>query len=251
MPASVASFVRGLPLFFASVPRTPLRVLCVIALDTIHLRRHAQALPRQRRQDLAAFLDFQACTNAAWDGKDRSDGEHQALRRRLEQAGLGSWIDEYLGHLRVLESQRPVIGGDRRRFDDVRAYREAVVRLSLATIAAIALDAECVDAGIAATHGDRDVSTLFRLAMQCQVIDDVLDYREDLSLGLPSFLTASQSLPEAMALTPGAVRSYGASPPQGASALFSLRLALRVVTAAAALAVRAARWRCAGVGNGP
>ena len=178
---SVACLLRGLPLFFCAAPRTPLRVLGIIALDTLHVLRTSQPLPRKRSRELATFLDFQACTNAAWDRKDLCAAEYRALRQRLEQAGLGLWIEEYLSRLRELESRRPPIGGDHRRFDEVRSYREAVVRLSLATITAIALNAECLDDGIQATHGDRDVDALFRIAMQCQIIDDVLDYAEDLS----------------------------------------------------------------------
>ena len=138
---SVTCLLRGLPLFFRAAPKTPLRVLCIIALDTLHVLRHSQPLPRKRISELATFLDFQACTNAAWDHKDLCEAEYQAIRQRLEKAGLGSWIEEYLGRLRELERRRPSIGGDHRRFDEVRSYREAVARLSLATVTAIALNA--------------------------------------------------------------------------------------------------------------
>ena len=113
-------------------------------------------------QQLATFLDFQACTNAVWDGKDLCAAEYRALRQRLEKAGLGLWIEEYLSRLGELESRRPSLGGGRQRFDDVRSYREAVVRLSLATITAIALKAECLEDAIRATDCDSDVAALFR-----------------------------------------------------------------------------------------
>jgi hypothetical protein len=238
---SITCLLRDLPLFFCAAPGTPLRVLCIVALDTIHMLRHSQPLPRQRRKALATFLDFQACTNAAWDRKPLCAAEYQALRRRLEKAGLGSWIAEYHCRLRELETRRPPVGGDRRRFDDVRAYREAVARLSLATLAAIALNAECLEEGIRATHGDSDVAALFRMAMQCQIIDDVVDYRKDLSAGLPSFLTASSSLPHAVALTACAARCYQARPERSSRrSVFPLRMALWVLTTLAILAVRAA-----------
>ncbi len=232
--------LRGLPLFLSAVPATPLRVLCILALDTIHVLRQARPLSRQRRTELAAFLDFQACANAAWDRKHFSAAEYQSLRQRLEQAGLGSWIDQYLRRLGELEARRPAAGGDLRRFDDVRSYREAVARLSLAAVTAIALDAECLEEGIRATHRDRDVAALFRLAMQCQIIDDVLDYREDLSMGLPSFLTASASLPRALVSTAAAIRFYAASPSAGRG-VFPLELALSVVTMVAKAIVAVAR----------
>ena len=238
---SVTCLLRGLPLFFGAPPATPLRVLCIVALDTIHVLRYSQPLSRQRRKELGTFLDFQACTNAVWDRKQLCAAEYQALRQRLEKAGLGGWITEYLTRLRELETRRPAIGGDRRRFDDVRSYREAVARLSLATIAAIALNAECLEDAIRSTNGESDMAALFRMAMQCQIIDDVVDYREDLSSGLPSFLTASASLPQAIALTGDAARSYGARSRRSAGGgVFPLEAALYLLTAVTTLVVAVA-----------
>jgi hypothetical protein len=237
---SLTCFLRSLPLFFSAIPGTPLRVLCVVALDTVHVLRNGRPLPRSRREELAAFLDFQACTNAVWDGKKLCAPEYDALRRRLERAGLGAWITEYLGRIRELETRRPSIGGDRERFDDVRSYREAVARLSLATITAIALNAACLDQGIRATYCDEDVAALFRMAMHCQIIDDVVDYREDLSARLPSFLTASASLPQAIALTADSVRFYGARRgPSAGAGVFPLEVALHVFTVVTRLVVGA------------
>jgi hypothetical protein len=199
-------------------------------------------MARSRRQQLAAFLDFQAGTNAVWDRKDLCAAEYRALRQRLERNGLGVWIGEYLSRLRELETRRPAIGGDLERFDDVRKYREGVARLSLATITAIALNAKSLDEGIRATYDDSDVAALFRMAMQCQIIDDVIDYREDLSKGLPSFLTASASLPEAIALTADAVRFYASRRgPSAGGGVFPLEAALHVLTLVARLVVGVAQ----------
>ncbi len=94
-----------------------------------------------------------------------------------------------------LESSRPLPGGDHWQFQDVGLYREAVVRLSLGMVAATASGNRCLDEGIRATYCDADLKILFRIVMQCQIIDDVLDYSKDLSAGLPSFLTASEIAP--------------------------------------------------------
>jgi hypothetical protein len=241
---SVACFLRGLPLAFCAAPKTPLRVLCIIALDTLHVLRHSQLLPRKRIRDLATFVDFQACTNAAWDHKKLCDAEYQALRQRLEKAGLGFWIAEYLSQLGELESRRPSIGGDYRLLEEARSYREAVVRLSLATVTAIALNSASVEEEIRATHCHHDVETLFRIVMQCQIIDDVLDYTADLSAGLPSFLTASNSLPQAIEFATNAARSYAENRnrPSGNSVL-PLRIALYGVTALTKLVLCAAHRR--------
>ena len=59
--------LRGLPRFFRASPKTPLRVLGIIALDTLRVLRTSQPLPRKRIGDLAMVLDFLGCTYAAWD----------------------------------------------------------------------------------------------------------------------------------------------------------------------------------------
>src|SRR5688572_19528337 len=114
---SMACLLRGLPLFFGAAPGTPLRVLCIIALDTVHVLRKARRLPRKRREQLATFLDFQACTNAVWDGKDLCVADYRAMRQRSEKAGLGLRITEYLARLGELESRRPPLGATRQHFD--------------------------------------------------------------------------------------------------------------------------------------
>ena len=241
---SVTCLLRRLPLLFCSAPRTPLRVLCITALDTLHVLRHSQPLPRERVRELAMLLDFQACTNAAWDHKYLCEAAYQAIRQRLEEAGLGFCLEEYLSRLRELESRRPAVGGDRRRFDEVRSYREAVARLSLATLTSVALNGECLDEEIRATQYDRDLETLVQIAMQCQILDDVVDYPEDHSAGLPSFLTACASLPQAMELTAEAARYYAASRERSSdNGVFPLRMALRVCAAVTTLVVRLAYRR--------
>jgi hypothetical protein len=223
--AALRCFARGVPLMFTASPKTPLRVLAVMALDTLHELRHSQPMPRARVRELAMFLDFEASTNAAWDRKDFCGEEYDATRRHLEAAGLGPYLEDYTGRLEKLESRRPSIGGAYRHFEDVRCYREEVVRLSLAAAAAVALNTASIDEELRATESDRDLAALFRIALQCQVIDDILDYGEDLSAGLPSFLTATSVVPLSMDLTAGAERSYGTS-----AASFPVRTALRLVT---------------------
>src|SRR4051794_16626161 len=160
---SLASLLRGLPLLFRSAPRTPLRVLCIVALDTVHRLRYSHPIPRHRIRELAAFLDFQACTNAAWDRKRLCAADYQAIRQRLENAGHGPWVEHYLVALREMERRRPSPGGDSSRFEEVRTYREAVARLSLAAVAAIALNAPSLDDVLLATRRDGDLETLFRI----------------------------------------------------------------------------------------
>jgi len=206
--------------------------------------RHSRPVARKRVHELATFVDFQACTNAAVDHKELCETEYRAIRRQLEKAGLGSWIEEYLGRLLELEGRRPSIGGDRRRFEEARSYREAVVRLSLATLAAIALGAGSIEEALQATRSDGDLEALYRIAMQFQIMDDVVDHSADLAAGLPSFLTASESPSDAVAWTAGAARSYGDRRDSSSiHASLPVRTALRVVTAVTTLVVLVARLR--------
>jgi hypothetical protein len=214
-----------------------------MALDTLHVLRTSKPLPRQKVRVLAAVLDFAACANAALDHKGFCPKEYQAARQWLNNAGVAAPVEEYLRQLQELERRRPAPGGDQRRFDEVRSYREAVARLSLGAVAAIALGQESVEDGIRATYGDQDLATLFRIVMLCQIIDDVLDYREDVSAGLPSFLTASASLPQAIHWTAATAQNYAAPGDSRQSAsTFPLRLALRAVSLLATLVIRAHQW---------
>jgi hypothetical protein len=113
----------------------------------------------------------------------------------------------------------------------------------MGTAAAIALVDAPVEEGSRATWRDSDVNALYRVLMQCQVIDDVLDYREDLAAGLPSFLTASASVNQSLDLTAAAVRSYAAGGRSSSgAAVFPLRLALFIVSTAAKFMVKGAWW---------
>lgn len=242
--AVVRCLVRGLPRFFYASPRTPLRVLGIIALDTLRVLRTSQPLPRKRIGDLAMALDFLGCSNAAWDHKDLCRTEYEAARQRLHRAGLGAQIEEYLSRLRDLEIGRPRIRGDRRRFEEVRSYRESVARLCVGTAAAIALDAGHHNDPVLPEGRDPDVEALVRILLQCQIIDDVVDYTDDVSAGLPSFLTATGSVSQALELTSGAARSYGAGGERSpGGAIFPFRITLALFTAAATLVVRLAERR--------
>jgi len=111
-------------------------------------------------------------------------------------------------------------------------------------VATTANDNQCLDEGIRATYCDADLNILFRIVMQCQIIDDVLDYSKDISAGLPSFLTAYKSLPQAFELTRLAVHGYANNrdlPRTGD--LFPLRSALFLVSTCAKLVIVLGRWR--------
>jgi hypothetical protein len=237
------SVVRGLPLFLSARPRTPLRVLCLMAFDMLHRLRHAEPLPKSKLTTLAALLDFGACANAAFDHKDWCRHECRITRQLLEEAGIRSSVVDYLRKLRDLENGRPLPGGDAWHFHNVCLYREAVVRLSLGTVAATAHGGQSLDEGIRATWCDVELNLLFRIVMQCQIIDDVLDYSQDLSAGLPSFLTASRSLPQTLELTRLAALGYAdAHDLPRTGDLFPLRSALWLVSTCTKLVIVLGHW---------
>jgi hypothetical protein len=232
--------LRSAPLWCARAPKTPLRVLCVIALDALHRRRHAAPMPRRNIRDLVSFLDLAACANAEWDGKTLSDADCAAVRSRVDRSARHACVKDYLTRLAALESRRPEICGAVDRFGEVRDYRESVVTLSLAAAAAIALDSS-IDEEIRALGADADFQALMRIVMQCQIVDDVLDYEEDRRLGLPSFMTATPSPGQALRLTIDAARAYGDS--RTGRGTLPVRAALIAATAGTVLLLRVALWR--------
>lgn len=236
--------VRGLPLLVSSRPRTPLRALCIIAFDALRSLRRRRPLARQERRMLAALLDLGACANAAFDRKQFCRHEYQQLRLLLEGIGIGSAVGDYLRRLENLEAQRPAPGGDQCRFREAVSYREDVVRLSLGMLAAIANGRRSLEEGIRAVRGDADLKLLFRVVMQCQIIDDVLDHAGDLDAGLPSFLTACESLPRAFELTRLAALQYADSSDVPRTDVdFPLRAALFIVSAGAESVILMGRWK--------
>jgi len=241
--AAMRAFVRGVPLFWSERPKTPLRVLCLMAFDTLHLVRHAKPLPPETLKLLAVLLDAGACANAVFDRKAFCGCERRAVLRLLKQTEIRPAIREFLRRLRELEENRPQAGGDRRSFQRVRLYREAVVRLSLGMLAATANGNRSLDQGTHAIDSEGDLDLLLRMAMLCQIIDDVLDYPKDLAADLPSFLTASGSLRESFALTRQAARDYADADGRAAeiSRVFPLRCALVLISFFAQLVLAAAR----------
>lgn len=237
-------FLRGIPFFFASTPKTPLRVLCMMAFDAIQIHRSSKAIPRTQLRALAALLDYGASANAELDNKHVCKDDHIAARRTLQEAGLGVLSDQYFVELRSLEDQRPAPFGDRQRFEEVRMYREAVARLSLRMIAAATQgmeDAENIDM---TSLFSNDLELLFCIVMQCQLIDDVLDYRRDAIAGLPSFLTATANLKESLLLAAHASSKYNSNPCLSrGNAILPLRVSLHCVSALLILILGVAKRR--------
>ncbi|WP_299470254.1 hypothetical protein [uncultured Gimesia sp.] len=241
---AMISFLRGMPLFVSVRPRTPLRVLCLMAFDTVHVLRFSRRMSSQKLQTLAALLDFGACANDFYDSKDFSLQEYQATRRLLKSAQTGTVVNEYVCRLRHLEMRRSLPGGDDRLHGKAQAYRESVIRLSLGMVAATALDDMTIEDGIQATYRDDDLETLYRIVMLCQIIDDVLDFAKDKNDGLPGFLTAHASPSQALTLTSAAALRYANRDSMPSLPhVFPFRVALMGVSVLAQVSISYGYWR--------
>jgi len=245
---ATVSIARGLSLMLSGRPRTPLRALCIAAFDTLHTIRQGERIPTPRLKTLAALLDFGAYANAIFDRKADGRVQRRVTLQQLGESGIGPLVTEYLSRLSDAEGRRPSPGGDHSHFERVTSYREAVVRLSLGTIATAAENAQCLDEAIEATKSGGDLNLLFRITMLCQISDDVLDYSRDRSSGLPSFLTACKSLSQSLDLTRLAARKYadGRGGEWGHDVL-PLRTALRLVSACTKLIITLCGWECRSV----
>src|SRR5262249_60122100 len=125
----------------------------------------------------------------------------------------------------------PARGGDGALLKEVCSARQGGVGLSVGRGGATADGRKSLDDGIRATDCECALDILFRIVMLCQIIDDVLDYSQDLSAGLPSFLTALGPLPQAFEAARLSARDYaeGRDLPR-TGALVPLRLALSLVS---------------------
>ena len=236
--AAMRAFARGVPLFFSGRPGTPLRVLCLMAFDLLYRMRHAEPLPTPKLRVLALVLDCGACANAVFDRKPSCPENCRATLKLLNRSGMRSSVVEYLRRLRQIESSRPLAGGNRRQFHRVRMYREAVVRLSIGMLASTAAGDIGLNDGIREIDFDANLDLLFRMAMQCQIMDDAFDYSEDTVAGLPGFLTAAKSRRDSFELTRSAARVYSRSrDAAGSRGAFPLRCALMFVSACTQLAI--------------
>ncbi len=189
---------------------------------------------------LALLLDFGASANAYVDRKEFSRREYQSVRRLLNEEGMGPLTTEYFTRLRTLERGRPSMGDIPAH---ARSYREAVVRLSLAACATATSCTPTIEDGILATSGDSDLNILYRIVMQCQILDDIIDYQKDLLIGLPGFLTGGRSLWQSLDLTGEASTGYANVCNSSVTMRTSpFRVALSLVTTLTRLALKLRRW---------
>ena len=242
-------FLKRLPLFVSRTPGTPLRVLCVIAVDVVRQLQNNAPLCRRQVSLLSRSLKLAARANAILDGKSNRAESFTELHHDMHAIGIGPLADRYLSELRQLEHRRPrpnatawqTVAADGAV---VRQYREDVVRLSLSFALAVTDPTRSLDDCQQAIQNDSCLAELFRICMLCQIIDDMLDYAKDQIAGLPTFLTIPMSLPNAIALTGASVKTY--SPridPHATAATGLFRIARRTIAATASFLIILCRLR--------
>jgi hypothetical protein len=110
---------------------------------------------------------------------------YRGLRRQLTaDADSRAVYREYFRQVRQAERNRPRLSGRENLLREVAGYREKVVRLSLAALAAIAFGRTDIADGAFPAN-------LFAPVMLIQICDDLLDWRKDWRAGLPTFVTAA------------------------------------------------------------
>jgi hypothetical protein len=177
---AAASLLTCIPMIWAARPRTPLRVLCVGAFEYL-ARLQGQGLGRAGRLALAHACDVGALCNDFYDQREFDRSVYRKLRRDLKRLARESATQRYIRELRQAERHRPAAGTH--GFDDPSAvihYRVRVLVVSLAWLRAIS----------GQPTEQRSLNGLVALVGLVQLVDDLLDWKDDCACRRPSFVTA-------------------------------------------------------------
>jgi hypothetical protein len=246
MPAAAVSLWRGLRFYLSRRTGTPLRALCIAAQDFLHKTRYGTPLDADAINTLAAMIELGARLNQLHDGKMLRDGRETInMRRAVPLEPRGGKHDRtlycYMKALKDLECNRPLPAARGMSTPAIIAYREDVIRLSLGTVSTIAEINSDIASGIQSTKDMGAMNVLFRIVMQCQILDDVLDQQKDTALKLPTFMTASSDSAAGFRLALQAVVGYSHRKRAATGELALLNFALMSVTVATKIVIVAAR----------
>jgi hypothetical protein len=168
------------PMLLAARPKTPLRVLCIAAFEFLARLRGA-TLGRQRRTSLAHACDFASLRDGYYDHRELNVTEYRSLRSELRRTAPEAATSLYIQELRQAERNRPILSVRNPGLAKaVVAYRTSVLDLSLRWLQQISgLHIESLRFHV-----------LLSLAGLMQLADDLLDWKDDLAAGSPSYVTA-------------------------------------------------------------
>jgi hypothetical protein len=177
---AATSLLTCIPMIWAARPRTPLRVLCVGAFEYL-ARLHGPGLGRAGRLALAHACDVGALCNDFYDQNQFDRTVYRKLRRDLKRLASETATQRYIRELRQTERQRPVAGTH--GFHEpsvVISYRLRVLGVSLTWLRTIS----------GQPPEQRSLDALVALVGLVQLVDDLLDWKDDCACRRPSFVTA-------------------------------------------------------------
>lgn len=157
-------------------PKTSLRVGCIAAFEYL-ARLEGATLGRGRRVAIAHACDFGSLRDEYYDEAKLDWAEYRSLRAALRKTAPDAATVRYIRELRRAERGRPHVSAEAAL---TIAYRETVIRLSLEWMRAIA--------GLSVESARFD--SIVSLVCLMQLVDDLLDWKEDQADGCPSYVTA-------------------------------------------------------------
>lgn len=178
---AVASFLACFPMMFERPPGTPLRVLCIAAFEYL-TRLRGEKADAACRVALAHACDFGAVLNDFYDQGELDRSSYRQLRQALRRLVPEEAIQAYLRALRHVERGRPAFGAEG-CFGEPAAiadYRIRVLALSLAWLHAVCRR----------PVEPRSFGVLVALVGLFQLVDDLLDWKEDWACRRPTYVTA-------------------------------------------------------------
>jgi len=177
---AVSSLLSCIPLSLARRPQTPLRLLCIGAFDYV-ARLRGRSLDRTARTALACACDLGALRNDFYDQGRFDRGFYRLLRQDLRRLVPESATHRYIRDLRQAERRRPAFGTG--AFSEPAAvveYRLRVLVVSLAWLQVISRR----------SMEPRVFQALVALVGLIQLVDDLLDWKDDWACRRPTYVTA-------------------------------------------------------------
>ena len=167
-------------MLFAERPRTPLRVLCIGAFE-YQARLRGGKLDAAGRMALAYACDFGALRNDFYDQRELNRPFYREVRHSLRRLVPEMATHRYILELRQAERRRPAFGPD--GFSEPAAvleYRLRVLVLSLAWLHGVSRR----------SIEPRFFQVLVALVGLIQLVDDLLDWKDDWACRRPTYVTA-------------------------------------------------------------
>jgi hypothetical protein len=177
---AATSLFACVPLLLARRPQTSLRLLCIGAFEYL-ARLQGRGLDRRARLAVACACDFGALRNDFYDQGYLDRNSYRELRRSLRRLVPEMATHRYIRKLRHTERGRPSFGLD--RFPEpaaVTEYRGRVLVLSLAWLRVVSRR----------SMTPRSFRCLVALVGLVQLVDDLLDWKEDWACRRPTYVTA-------------------------------------------------------------